>query len=99
MNDHIAMFVDSGLSQHWPDLLMAAFVAFGFWVLERSISRNEAVIRERRTTSKNKTSAFPGWIRALMCWKPSFRFVRKRDIWAFVTPAPVVIKHVDIHSD
>lgn len=87
-------FLNTGQTFSWLHLLP---LASGFLSALYLVTR--AVIRERRTTSKNKTSAFPGWIHALLCWKPSFRFVRKRDIRAFVTPAPVVIKHVDIHSD
>lgn len=60
MNDYIAMFVDSGLSQHWPDLLMAAFVAFGFWILERSISRNESRHQRAEDNFKEQDKCISG---------------------------------------
>jgi hypothetical protein len=46
------MLFDGGLSEHWPDAVMAAFLAFAVWLLQRWISagdrRDEALSDESR---------------------------------------------------
>lgn len=48
----ICMVFEGGLADHWPDAVMAAFLAFAVWLLQRWISsgdrRDEALAAEAR---------------------------------------------------
>lgn len=52
MNEYLAMALDGGFNDHWPDILVSAFIACVGWLLKRDISGMD----KRHERAENKFS-------------------------------------------
>jgi hypothetical protein len=41
LNEHLAMLLDGGISDHWPDLVLSALIAFAAFLARNWFSSNE----------------------------------------------------------